>query len=198
MVCRGRPKTFEDQDAIDAATSLFWEKDYGATSLTELVDVMGISRQSMYNTFGNKHELFVKCLENYIHQGNSMMKELMLSESHAEEKLEMLFNSLKEMCLDPNNKGCFVSFAVQEMAQKDEEVKNLLEEKYYKNYQVFLSFFESSFEKKQIQSKLNAKDLADLLDSLLLSISSLAKLPNREEQIQNIFKIFIKQIEFVH
>lgn len=44
---------------------LFWVKGYSATSMQELVDVMGINRASLYATFGNKHELFVSALRRY-------------------------------------------------------------------------------------------------------------------------------------
>ena len=52
-------------EALEAAMSLFWEKGYEATGLAELLERMGIGRQSLYNTFGDKRSLFVLALSHY-------------------------------------------------------------------------------------------------------------------------------------
>jgi TetR/AcrR family transcriptional repressor of nem operon len=197
MVTKGRPKTFENADVLSKATELFWEKGYEATSLAELLSNMGISKQSMYNTFGNKHDLFIQCLEIYITNHYEFLKGLLLSDSHAEEKLDHMINKMTEMSAG-EAKGCFVSFMIQEMAQRDDKVKLLLDNKYSKNFELFKEFFQMSFDKKEISSTLNSQDLADQYDSILLSITSLCKLSNRQAQIKNIFKIFKKSITFHH
>lgn len=199
MVCfRGRPKTFNNFEALEKAQNLFWEKGYEATSLTELVKAMGISRQSMYNTFGNKHALFLQCLEFYIHEHYKKMKADFTAPIHAEEKLNNMLSMMAEFFTCPNSKGCFTSFAIQEMAQKDGDVKRMLEEKYARNSEIFERFFTEAIANNEIKSNLSGKELADLYDSILLGVSSLCKLPNRGDQIRNVFNIFLKQIEFIH
>jgi TetR/AcrR family transcriptional repressor of nem operon len=198
LATRGRPKTFENSDALEKALELFWTNGYEATSLSELIDVMGISRQSMYNTFGNKHQLFIQCLEYYINIQTDEMSQLFTSELHAEEKLTGLFNKMESYFNCTETKGCLVSIVIQEMAQKDEQVKNILDEKYSRNFKSFHVFFSDAITSGEIKSSLAGNELADLLDSILLSVSSLCKLPNRNTQIKNLFKIFLKQIQFVH
>lgn len=44
---------------------LFWEKGYEATSVQDLVERMEINRFSLYDTFGSKHDLFLKALDRY-------------------------------------------------------------------------------------------------------------------------------------
>ena len=195
--CRGRPKTFNNFEAIEKAQNLFWEKGYKATSLTELIEVMGISRQSMYNTFGNKHALFLQCLEYYIHEHYKKMKTDLEAPIHAEDKLKNMFAMMEGFFTCPDSKGCFTSFAIQEMAQQDSEVKRMLEDKYAKNSEVFENFFTKAIDNNEIKSFLTGKELADLYDAILLGVSSLCKLPNRQDHIRNIFKIFLKQLEFI-
>jgi TetR/AcrR family transcriptional repressor of nem operon len=60
-----RPKSFDQSEALDAAMLLFWETGYEASSMQQLVDRMGISRQSLYDTYGNKRELFEAALKRY-------------------------------------------------------------------------------------------------------------------------------------
>ena len=194
MTSKGRPKTFENNEALSKAQELFWEKGYEATSLSELINHMGISRQSLYNTFGNKHDLFIKCFETYVEDNHTQLKELFDSDKSAKKKLNELIKSVTTHA--GSDKGCMISFTIQEMANKDEKVNSILNCKYHRNYDLFHQFFKDALKSEEIESNLSAKELADLLDSLLLSVTSLCKLPNRSSQIQNIFKVFLKQIKF--
>ena len=61
-----RIKEFDYDQKLEIARNLFWEKGYHATSMNDLVDTLKLNRSSIYDTYGNKHSLFIKCLNNYI------------------------------------------------------------------------------------------------------------------------------------
>ncbi|WP_405573703.1 TetR/AcrR family transcriptional regulator [Streptomyces phaeochromogenes] len=61
----GRPRGFDTDEALEHAMRVFWEQGYEGASLTDLTNVMGITRTSMYAAFGNKEDLFRKALERY-------------------------------------------------------------------------------------------------------------------------------------
>lgn len=61
-----RPRTFDEEGALDAAMRTFWEKGYEATSTQDLCDATGLGRSSIYNTFKSKHDLFERVLARYI------------------------------------------------------------------------------------------------------------------------------------
>jgi len=60
-----RPREFNEEQALDQATDVFWEQGYEGTSLGDLLKAMGIQKGSFYNTFGSKRELYLRCLERY-------------------------------------------------------------------------------------------------------------------------------------
>ncbi|RST10037.1 TetR/AcrR family transcriptional regulator [Streptomyces sp. WAC05374] len=60
-----RTKEFDPDAALQAALELFWERGYEATSMADLTDRLGIGRASIYATFGNKHELYLKAMDRY-------------------------------------------------------------------------------------------------------------------------------------
>ncbi|MFC7305670.1 TetR/AcrR family transcriptional regulator [Streptomyces monticola] len=60
-----RTKEFDPDVALQAALDLFWRRGYEATSMADLVEHLGIGRASLYATFGNKHELYLKVLDRY-------------------------------------------------------------------------------------------------------------------------------------
>jgi AcrR family transcriptional regulator len=62
---RGRPRTFDEDEAIRKATDVFWAKGFDAASIDDLVEAMGVQRPSLYAIFGDKATLFIRCLDAY-------------------------------------------------------------------------------------------------------------------------------------
>src|SRR6185312_856599 len=60
-----RPKSFDENAVLDQAVELFRARGYEGTSLAELESHLGLGRQSLYNTFGDKQALFIKALDRY-------------------------------------------------------------------------------------------------------------------------------------
>ncbi|MFE0778507.1 TetR/AcrR family transcriptional regulator, partial [Streptomyces sp. NPDC058861] len=60
-----RTKEFDPDAALRAALELFWARGYEATTMADLVEHLGVGRASLYATFGNKHELYLKALDRY-------------------------------------------------------------------------------------------------------------------------------------
>jgi len=60
-----RPREFDRIEALDRAMQVFWAKGFAATSTDDLVQAMGIGRQSLYNAFGDKRRLYLEALEAY-------------------------------------------------------------------------------------------------------------------------------------
>jgi TetR/AcrR family transcriptional repressor of nem operon len=58
-----RPLEFDRTVARDRALLVFWRKGYQASSLTDLLTAMEISRSSFYAAFGDKRALFLECLD---------------------------------------------------------------------------------------------------------------------------------------
>ena len=55
-----RPRTFDEADVIARARKAFAETGFAGTSLDTLLEATGLARQSLYNAFGGKKELFMR------------------------------------------------------------------------------------------------------------------------------------------
>ena len=68
-----RPKSFDDDAVLDRALQLFRQRGFEGTSMSDLEAHLGLGRQSLYNTFGDKRELYLKALDLYQRQANGQM-----------------------------------------------------------------------------------------------------------------------------
>lgn len=66
-----RPREFDRETALGQARLVFWAKGYAGTSTDDLVKAMGIGRQSLYNAFGDKWQLYVEALTDYQQRSTS-------------------------------------------------------------------------------------------------------------------------------
>jgi len=64
-VTRGRPRSFDRAEALDAATRLFWTRGYDAVSIADLTTELGISAPSLYAAFGDKRALFFESVDHF-------------------------------------------------------------------------------------------------------------------------------------
>lgn len=99
----------------------FWMKGYEATSVQELVDCMGINRGSLYDTFGDKHSLFLEALDQY--SSNSQLRlESFRKDGDAREILtKFLYLFMQKQVSDPERRGCFMTNSAVERSSRDDE-----------------------------------------------------------------------------
>lgn len=64
-MARGRPRTFDRDEALRRAMEVFWEHGYESTSISDLTAAMGINAPSLYGAFGSKEELFREAVAHY-------------------------------------------------------------------------------------------------------------------------------------
>ncbi len=122
MPAMGRTKQFNRQTALDNAMQVFWAKGYHATSVQDLVDELGVNRQSLYDTFGGKHELFEAALERYRELQSLPIRRALEQEGAVGDVLRGFFQGLITKLIDSGGKGCMMVNSTTELASQDERV----------------------------------------------------------------------------
>jgi AcrR family transcriptional regulator len=114
----GRHRSFEKEKALEAAMLVFWRNGYSGTSLADLTEAMAINKPSLYATFGNKEELFMAALEQYMsHQSLPMFEVLFAPNKSLEERLYAHLKSIAQIYCDPNlPTGCMMVNSTSESA----------------------------------------------------------------------------------
>jgi len=119
----GRPKTFDEDTALAAAAQLFWSNGYDGTSMVQLEDGMGMGRQSIYNAFGDKRELFLKALERYVQENGAQVESTLRAPGRGLEAIQRHFEHLVAFGTgDGPRRGCLVTNSILEIGEKDAAV----------------------------------------------------------------------------
>ncbi|MFC3694967.1 TetR/AcrR family transcriptional regulator [Chenggangzhangella methanolivorans] len=102
----GRPKEFDPDTALCAALQVFWKHGYEGASLSDLTEAMGITRPSLYATYGNKEELFRKVLDRYEESHLCFVADA-LAERSVLRAIERLLDGYAQVLTDPMHPpGC--------------------------------------------------------------------------------------------
>jgi len=102
----GRPRSFSEGAALDAAMRVFWEKGYEGSSLDDLTAAMGINRSSLYATFGGKEAMFRRVMDRYAEGPLSFLSEA-LKQPTARAVVEALLRGTVKFLADSTHpRGC--------------------------------------------------------------------------------------------
>ncbi|MFI1675630.1 TetR/AcrR family transcriptional regulator [Streptomyces sp. NPDC020607] len=127
-----RPRSFDEERALDAAMHAFWANGYEATSTQDLCEATGLGRSSIYNTFTSKHDLFRRALTRYMDTMNAGQLQILEDvERPAAERLRALLDRVIEGEFerrgDGHSIGCLTVNTTVELAGRDPEAAALLE-----------------------------------------------------------------------
>ncbi|CCH55130.1 putative HTH-type transcriptional regulator yezE [Fibrisoma limi BUZ 3] len=171
-----RPKAFDEEAVLQKAVNLFWCRGYEATSVQDLVDCLGINRASLYDTYGDKYELYVKALERYRDTGQSGLCQNMDKSRPALDLLRDLFTEgIQNSLADPDQKGCFMVNSAVELAAHDETIGRIVAD----NQRAFEARLQQVIERGQQEGTINrvhsAASLATFLFNTYTGIKVLAR-----------------------
>src|ERR1700754_3990018 len=61
-----RPRKFDETEVVAAARDEFWTRGSAGTSVDDLTTATGLGKGSLYGAFGDKHDLYLRTLDDYI------------------------------------------------------------------------------------------------------------------------------------
>ncbi|NVZ23488.1 TetR/AcrR family transcriptional regulator [Pseudomonas costantinii] len=76
---RGRPRSFDETEALDKATQVFRSKGYDGATIDDLVAGMGVGRPSLYAVFGDKRAIFLRALKAYAERKGALASKALLT-----------------------------------------------------------------------------------------------------------------------
>ncbi|MDX3904661.1 MAG: TetR/AcrR family transcriptional regulator [Pigmentiphaga sp.] len=123
----GRPREFDEPEALAAAIDCFWEHGYEATSIRELADRMGLTGASLYNAFGDKRSLYRRALDHYVDTTFADRVRRLEGRLPPLQAISAFFAEIIQRSLDDKlRRGCMLVNSALEVAPHDPEFRQIV------------------------------------------------------------------------
>ena len=179
-----RHKEFEINEVLDKAMYLFWSQGYEKTSMQELVDTMGIHRRSIYDTFGDKHALFIQALQRYQLLQSQRLQHLLEQQVPVTDIIRIFLETTVDNKALP--KGCLMVNSGVELGTIDPEVSALVEGAYTHTEQCLLDLLVAGQGSGEIQADLDAELLAHYFMNAWLGLRTTVKTAVDQQKLTDI------------
>lgn len=191
-----RTKDFDEQVVLKKAIQLFSRKGYAATSMQEVVDALGISRSSLYDTFGDKHQLYLQALKAY-QQENTLELERQLVEATSMKAAirDLLEATVKGLLQDRQQKGCLLTNAGVELAAQDKAVRVLVCQGEQQLERLLLHALKRGQASGEIPSAQSAQSLARFLSNTIKGFQVTVKSNTNPAFFADIIKVALRVLD---
>lgn len=189
-----RLKEFDPNEKLRKAKNLFWKKGYQATSIQDLVDDMKINRGSLYDTYGDKHKLFIDSIQSYVLETHTEYKAAIAGESAPMKAIERIINLAIKRSFE-EGKVCLVVKSSFEMAQHDKDIKIALQ----KSTDALMDIFEGLLQKAQDQGAFegsrNVRETAHFIVASFAGFWQMQELYSNRKMVEQLGKCLLAFLE---
>src|SRR5271167_4196124 len=171
-----RPRKFVEEDVVAAARDQFWSGGYAGTSLDDLTEATGLGRGSLYGAFGDKHDLFLRALDEY----NAGAMAAVTTDLHRPnvsgyERLVTHIRNTVNTTMAEAQRGCLLAKSAAELGSTDKEVLKRVKRSLAKYQDELRAVIEQAQREGDIDPYADANGLALLVLTLLRGSEALGK-----------------------
>ncbi|MEU3569460.1 TetR/AcrR family transcriptional regulator [Kitasatospora sp. NPDC036755] len=174
---RGRPPAFDRAEALAAATRLFWQLGYEATSVADLTAAMGIRPGSLYAAFGDKRALFEEVVRQYgLSPVGAFATVALAEEPTAYGAFARILREAAVVYADPSHPaGCLVISAATNVTPQDAGIQERLRDQRNGNLRIFEERLRRARQDGELPPEADPKALAAFFGTVLQGMSQQAR-----------------------
>jgi TetR/AcrR family transcriptional repressor of nem operon len=137
---------------------------------------MGINRGSLYDTFGDKHRLFLEALDRYEKSFHTKILEILGESNSPRKAIEGVFETvIRECACDSGRRGCLLTNTAVELNAQDNETASRVQANFSRIESAFEKAIIKAKEKGEIEAPHDTKALARFLTSSLQGLRVISK-----------------------
>jgi len=167
----GRPRGFDVDLALEQALHVFWRNGYEGTSISELTEVMGINKPSLYAAFGNKEQLFLKAIELYELRPDSLFNTAFQYEHIADVIRALLLGAAAQFTDCSHPQGCALINSTLSCHDASEGIKEVIHLLQANHQTALIEQFTLAQQKGELAEDCQPNVLATLIVTLFKGMS---------------------------
>ncbi|WP_171162095.1 TetR/AcrR family transcriptional regulator [Streptomyces sp. I05A-00742] len=191
-----RPRQFDEQNAVNSATELFWRRGYHATSVRDLGDELKLTPSSLYRTFTDKHTLFLRALDHYrATESTQARQRLDASDRPVREVLrEWMLWLVTCPAGGESGRGCFVVNTATELGTADDQVHERTEAAFAVTRQALHAVLAEGRERGELSTDLDIGGAAELLFTTVLGLRVRERAGHEMERLTTAIDLAIRAL----
>ncbi|UCV17823.1 TetR/AcrR family transcriptional regulator [Ferribacterium limneticum] len=191
-----RPREFDKQKALLQAMRLFWSKGYEATSISELLKATGLSKSSLYDTFGSKRELFLEAFDEYRKERMRKLHGYLTQCPTALASIHAFFEMVVEHARNEEQPfGCMSCNEAAELGPHDVEVQQLVEQDFVGMEDSFALAIERGIQDGSISPTKDARKLARFLCASHQGLQIMARAKTAPQRLDDTLSVMMSVLE---
>jgi AcrR family transcriptional regulator len=172
----GRPLAFDPEAALDNAVIVFWRSGYAGADTETLAIAMGVTKPSIYGTFGSKEQLFIKALDRYAATIGNKSLIALTSAPVIQDGVRAFFETtIKNVSGQHGPSGCLMSCVAAQCAPTMPNVATFLKDALAATDKAIAQHFKSAIANGTLQPDFAADDRARLMTDLMQALSLRAR-----------------------
>ncbi|MBJ7572813.1 TetR/AcrR family transcriptional regulator [Bacillus halotolerans] len=192
----GRNKEFDTALVLRRAIEVFGEYGYEGTSLQELLSHLGIARQSLYDTYGTKRDLFLSAVKTYLEGKNAAVVERLEAPGSVKEAIRDIFQEGVNVLKDPErSKACFIINSAIEQIPHDPALARYFEGQTKQLETAFYLALRRAQAEGELKEHLDISALARYLNQSRLSLTFIAKVSADFDQLQDYVEVSLSVLD---
>lgn len=190
----GRHREFDEAEVVEKAMYAFWKHGWRDTTPQCLVEATGLSRSSLYATFGSKQGLFLAALDVYVADQRSFLTQ-MLADGTLREGLERMY-ALMVDTLRPEGHGmtCMVASSLLEVPADDDETVAQVAQGQSRLTDVFEARFQRAIDEGELDGTRTARELARFIATVNDGIQIAARAKASADQLHGITRMAVDAV----
>lgn len=190
-----RTKAFDENEVLNKAMELFWKKGFHATSMQDIVETLGINRASLYNTYGDKMQLFRSAIDQYLSGNYSRLDGILNSEENVHAAFRRLFEgALEQACNDPEQKGCFIVNITTEFVPGPPEISGVLQQNRKAVTEIFENRLNRGKQAGQLSDAVDTRAVASFLLTQYYGLMAISKTAMSRDEMQGVLNIALDSL----
>ncbi len=187
-------KQFDEQAALEKAMQLFWKQGFHATSMQDLVNHLGISRSSIYDTYGDKRTLFDAAFLYYRSSSIAGLEHFLDNQTSIKEGFRHLFlTAIKEAEVEKN--GCFVVNTATELVPGDDEIEKVLQSNITTLTNIFQAFLQRGVDTGEVSKKKDLAAISNMFITYYNGIRVIAKMEKNPNVMKNTLNVLLSVLD---
>lgn len=183
-------KQFNKTRVLEAASAIFHQKGYNGTSIDEILKATGLSRSSLYDSFGDKHNLYLQSLEFYKSNSDQGLQSIDGKNLNPLQKIESVFNGVVDHLINnPNDNGCLMVNAAAEMSKQCEKTSQVICNNKEDVQELFNTWLKEAQQNNMLTLTKPLKSYGQFLFNTLCGLKVMSQSGANKAELSNVVKV---------